>query len=258
MELDQKRARLIMGTVLAVALFGGGIALGHSTTSSESAKTSPVPAPPASTPNGTGTGATPASGIGPARVVSGVPVGYPHSKSGALSAAANYSAALGSPRVLTPEGRAGIVSAIAAPASAAALQQQLERSTSSATYDQLRADQGTKTPIGLASVPISLQLDGTGEPGDTATVQVYAITYVASSTATAAGGYGRATVKLAWSGGDWKLTDFAAVSTTGPISTNYYAPSTGWLPVDNSSLYDVSSNFRRALTEGTVPGYVVP
>ncbi|MFI9366104.1 hypothetical protein ACIG5E_34395 [Kitasatospora sp. NPDC053057] len=254
MELDQKRARLIMGTVLAVALFGGGVALGHSTTSSESAKTSPAPAPPASTPNG----ATTASGIGPARVVAGVPVGYPHSKSGALSAAANYAAAIGSPRVLTPEGRTGIVSAIAAPASAAALQQQLDRSASGATYDQLRTDQNGKVPFGLASVPISLQLDGPGEPGDTATVQVYAITYVASSTATAAGGYGRATVKLAWTGGDWKLTDFSAVSTTGPISTNYYAPSTGWLPVDGSSLYDVSSGFRRTLTEGTVPGYVVP
>ncbi len=258
MQLDQKRARQIMGVALALGLFGGGVALGHSSTGDAPSR-SATPAPPAPAPATDGT-STPAStaGLGPARVVAGVPVGYRHDRGGALSAAANFSSVIGSPRVLTPEGRAGIVSAVAAPDSAAAIRQQLDHSAEGVTFDQLRTDQGGKVPFGLASIPIALKLDGGAEPGDTATVQVYAVTYVASSTATAAGGYGQATVRLSWTGGDWKLTGYTAISATGPVPTNFYSPSTGWLPVDGSSLYDVSAGFRRTLTEGTVPGYVVP
>ncbi|MFD8705890.1 hypothetical protein ACFV1W_25345 [Kitasatospora sp. NPDC059648] len=257
MQLDQKRARQVLGVALALGLFGGGVALGHST--SDTPSRSATQAPPAPAPAMDGASAPAATaGLGPARVVSGVPVGYRHDRGGALSAAANYASAIGSPRVLTPEGRAGIVSAIAAPDAAAAISQQLDKSASGATFDQLRTDQAGKIPFGLASIPIALKLDGPGEPGDTATVQVYAVTYVASSTATAAGGYGQATVRLSWTGGDWRLTGYTAISTTGPVPTNFYSPSTGWLPVDGSSLYDVSAGFRRTLTEGTVPAYVIP
>ncbi|MFE7194501.1 hypothetical protein [Kitasatospora sp. NPDC057541] len=253
MQIDQKRARTAVGVVLALGLFGGGVLLGHASNST-STTTSPAP-PPAASPSGGSAG----GGIGPARVVSGVPVGYQHTRSGALSAAANYSSAMGSRAILTPEGRAGIVSAIAAPDAADQIRKQLDRADST-SLDQLRTDVSSKVAFGFGSVPIALKLDGGELPENAtgATVNVYAVNFIASSTATAAGGYGQATVRLAWVNEDWKLVSFTTTSVPGPVPVGYYAPSTGWQPADGSSLYDISSAFRRTMTDGTVPSYVIP
>ncbi|MER6365857.1 hypothetical protein [Kitasatospora sp. NPDC001527] len=252
MQIDQKRARTAVGVVLAFGLFGGGVLLGHA---SNSTSTTATPAPPPATSSGSTSG----GGIGPARVVSGVPVGYQHTRSGALSAAANYSSAMGSRAILTPEGRAGIVSAIASPDAADQIRKQLDRADST-SLDQLRSDQSSKVPYGFASVPIAVKLEGGELPegATSATVNVYAINFMASSTATAAGGYGQATVRLSWTNGDWKLAAFTTTSMPGPVPVGYYAPSTGWQPADGSSLYDLSSQFRRTMTDGTVPTYVIP
>lgn len=252
------RNRQIAGVGVALLLFGGGVLLGHSTTSGSA--TAATRTTTTTNPTGTPTPA-PASGagLGASRVVSGIPVGYPDTRSGALSAAANYTAATGSPATLTASGRSAVLAAIAAPASATAVGSQLA-SASSSMLDQMRTDQASGTPFVFQTVPLALKVAGAYSPANV-TVDVFAVGYLASSTTTAAEGYEQGTLQLAWTAGDWKLVSYNTTgSTTGPEPTGYNAPDSGWTPANGESLYQTSSDFRTAMggSGEVVPSYVVP
>jgi len=247
------RNRQVVGALLVLLLFGGGLLAGHLTASGSSTAATTTP-----TVHTTTSAPAPATGLGASRVVSGIPVGYPDTQSGALSAAANYTAATGGPATLSASGRAAVVAAIVAPGSTSAVSSQLASASSSA-LDQMRADQSAHTPFVFQVVPLALKVSGAFTAGQV-TVDVYTVGYLASSTTTAAAGYGQGTVTLAWTGGDWKLTAYTTASATGPAPVGFDAPANGWEPANGESIYDASSEFRAAMGgSGTVvPSYVVP
>lgn len=250
------QARKALGVGLALVLFGGGVAVGlaaKDTTGQGSTASQPAPAVPG--PSGAGQTAGAAPAMGASRIVSGIPVGYPHTRSGALSAAATYMAALSSPAILTPDGRAAVAQTVASSGAAAAIRGRLDKAKSSA-LDGLRTDQASKNAFVLRTVPLSVKAAAYSETS--ATVELYLLTLMGSSTSTANSAYATGTMSLVWDAGDWKVASYDTGPTVGPIPSGFYAPSTGWQPADGSSLYDVSAEVRERMNQGEVPGYVVP
>ncbi|MFE3557326.1 hypothetical protein ACFXKW_21025 [Streptomyces sp. NPDC059193] len=249
------QARKALGVALAVLLAGGGFAAGAATagTSSET-ETSGTAAPAATTPAPSGSASAPAAAPGASRTVSGIPVGYPQTRSGALSAAANHMAALSSPAILTPDGRATVTETVAASASHQTVRARLDKADSAA-LDALRADQSGRIPFVLRTIPLSVKESAYSDTA--ATVSLFTLTVMGSSNSTANSAYGAATVELVWEAGDWKVKAYDTAPVVGPIPAGFYAPSTGWQPSNGKSLYDVSADVREWMN-GTVPGYVVP
>lgn len=247
------QARRALGGVAALVIFGCGILVGTAA-SGHSTSTTPGSGLPGGS-SSSGNDTKPTSALGPTRTVAGVPVGYPDTKSGALSAAANYTAAVGGSATLTSSGRAGIVKAIAAPGSADALQSQLNNSDPALA--PLKNDQVQQNPFVLRTVPLAVK--ATSYNQDAATVQVFALALSASTQSTASSGYATGTVNVVWAEGDWKLQQYGAPSpVVGPMVNGYAAPANGWQTTNGQSLYDVGSNFRSEMNSGAVPSYVVP
>jgi hypothetical protein len=188
--------------------------------------------------------------------VNGVPVGYPHTRSGALSAAANDTAAFGSPAVLTAAGRDGLLDAVTVRGQDGQPRAQLGQAPKSAMLAGLARDRANGVPFVLRAVPLTVRLAGSYDPA-AVRAQVYAATYVAGSESTATIGHGMASVALAWRDGDWKLTAISTRPQVGPIPAGYVAPEDGWQP-GNGNLVDVSEQVRDAMSGGAVPTYVVP
>jgi hypothetical protein len=253
------RARTTAAIIGAAALAGIAFVAGRGTAPSgpgigHEGRVVPVPGTPAP-------GRTAGPDVGSAgprglRLVNGVPVGYPHTASGALSAAANYTAAFGSPAVLTAKGRAGLLTAVTVAGRNGQPRAQLDQAPKSAMLDGLARDQASGARFVLRAVPLTVRLAG---PYDPATVhaQVYAATYVAGSENTATIGHGLAAVALVWRDGDWKLTSILNRPQVGPIPAGYVAPEDGWQP-GTGNLVDVSEQVRDAMSGGAVPTYVVP
>lgn len=179
-----------------------------------------------------------------------------HTASGALSAAANDVAALGSSGIVTPAGRAALIRHLAAPDDDTAVRAALRAAASSPLVHGLSRDAHDGVPFVLRTVPIALDFADAYHP-DHVTVRVYEATYVAGSQATAGVGHGRATIELVWAGEGWKVTGVTNRPQTGPIPAGYLAPDNGWQPGDGDNLADVSQHVRTMLTSGKAPHYVV-
>jgi hypothetical protein len=161
----------------------------------------------------------------------GIAVQYPHTPEGAQSAAANYSVALGSSEMYATQSRHAIVSTVADPGSIAALNSRFDTS-----YDAEAAQLGLvngKAPAGLTfvsrTVPIGTKTDSFTP--DNATVEIW------NTSVGGLAGQGSKrpiteywytlTLKLHWSGGDWKVTDFSQIDGPTPISGTQTASSYG-------------------------------
>ncbi|MFE7665515.1 hypothetical protein [Streptomyces celluloflavus] len=251
-----------LAVVAALALFGGGVGLGLTASGDGDAlaggQSTGAPADNSGPGKGGTAGSSSAPAMGAARLSGGIPVGYPHTQAGAQSAAANYTAALNSPQLLTSAGREATVRAISAASSAGSLRSQLDGVDKTPSLDGLRSDKAAQNAFVMRTIPLSVTVSPGGYTAEKADVDVYAISFTVSSVSTAASTYGKSTVSLVWSDDDWKLAKYTVTPTIGPASNGYYAPSNGWQPQNGKSLYDVSAEFRKALGEGTVPGYVVP
>lgn len=105
---QRKAGPALLALVVAVALLLAGYVAGRSSAA-------PGPDEPAPTP----TAAQPAASVlnGPARIVGGVPLGYAHSRDGAVAAALNYAGVLTSHRLVDPKVYTDAVAAITAPES---------------------------------------------------------------------------------------------------------------------------------------------
>lgn len=241
----------------AALLAGGGFVAGRGSavhvTSTERSGAAATPAP---APDRSEDPARRSATSGGLRLVDGVPVGYPHSRSGALSAAANYTAAFGSPAVLTKTGRKGLARAVEPTGVDNEVRRRLAEAPKSTLLAGLDDDRRAGRPMVLQSVPLALKVVGRYDPSTTK-VAVYAATYVAGSENTARVGHGTAFVTLIWWRGDWKLRAIVNRPETGPIPAGYAAPPNGWQPGPGGNLVDASQQVRDAMSGGTVPTYVV-
>ncbi|WP_188197515.1 hypothetical protein [Nonomuraea sp. SYSU D8015] len=189
---------------------------------------------------------------------SGAPTpGTPHqsSRQGALTAAATMVAQLGSPRILTEQGRKTVSTQIAEPGRQQALEALLAQEAATPVMAALRDDDERGLAYGLRTVPVSLRLDSYGQ--GRAQVAVFCAVYVASTSQPAALGHGTVTVELVWSGG-WRLRSYRNAPSVGPAPVGYFAPAEGWRPISGESVIALSYELRQLLSQGSAPPYGLP
>jgi len=248
-----KAAVAVIGA--GVVLAGVGFVAGRGSASRTAAAGRPGAVAPA--PGRTGALADHLCRTGGPRLVSGVPVGYPRTRSGVLSAAANYTAAFGSALVLTASGRDGLARAVEPAGLGNEVRTRLAQAPKSRLLAGLDADRRAGRPMVLQTVPLRLRVLGSYGPARSR-VAVYAATYVAGSQSTATVGHGTEVLDLVWWRGDWKLRSITNRPETGPIPAGYDAPPNGWQPGPGGNLVDASEQVRDAMSGGAVPTYVVP
>ena len=248
MENERTRRQIIAG--IMVLLLGLGFWLGHITAGH---KATPSAAATNTNTHGPGT----ASGPGAAASSSGdIAVGFPHTKSGAMSAAANYAATLTSPLLLTDHGRSEIATTIAAAGTQSTLATQLAAELNVPEVQQVVQDAASTTPYALQTVPIAVRaVTATDSQAD---IQVFDTTIIASSHSTPRSGYTLMDVRLSWSGGDWKLASYTTTPQVGPVPTGWQSPLNGWQAVTGQSLPDVSNALRNLLYQSVAPRYAIP
>jgi hypothetical protein len=216
-----RRLRLLGGVFVVVFLLVVAVALINRTNGTTTGSSGT----PGTKSNGAGTQSAPTAPTGAQPVTTttnGIAVQYPHTPEGAQSAAANYSVALGSSDMYATASRHAIVSTVTDPTSIAALNSRFD-----ASYDAEAAQLGLvngKAPAGLTfvsrTVPVGTKTDSITP--DTATVEIW------NTSIGGLAGQGSKrpiteywytlTLKLHWSGGDWKVTDFSQVDGPTPIS----------------------------------------
>ncbi|MFF1915692.1 hypothetical protein ACFVYE_29695 [Streptomyces sp. NPDC058239] len=159
-----------------------------------------------------------------------IPSGFAHDEQGAQSAATNYSVALGSADMFDKSSRRAIVTAVYAPAVAAARQGDL---------DKVYSGQDFLTSIGLnadGTAPSGLTFISRSNPagtkivkfnGDTASVAVWysALFGLAGegSKNPVSESWFTNTFDLAWIDGDWKITDFTQKDGPTPVGRDQAA-----------------------------------
>jgi len=151
-----------------------------------------------------------------------IPVGYPDSSSGAESAAANYVAACWSASMVYSSTRADFVNAIADPAIATEMQEQLDASFTAIQGTYGLSSSGS-APAGLTfverTIPIGVSL--VKLEGGTATVAVWVVTISGlagtGSTHPVTEGWSTVTVSLNWTHGDWKWVKFTQTDGPAPL-----------------------------------------
>ncbi|HTJ71587.1 MAG TPA: hypothetical protein VL551_28850 [Actinospica sp.] len=218
------RGPLIVGGVV-VALFaiialvnqGGKGGSPNAAAATASATPTPDPSATASAPLTTAYDAGQASDS-----ADGVPVGYPHTSSGAQAAAANYVVAFNSAAMVRSSARARLVNAIADPAIASSLQGQFD-----AAYAQIDGNEGLTSsgqpPAGQTYVeraaPIGVSL--VSDSGNTAVVSVWTVTLQglagANSQHAVYEDWSTVTVTLNWTHGDWKWFSFQSSDGPAPL-----------------------------------------
>ncbi|MFG2627826.1 hypothetical protein [Streptomyces sp. NPDC048473] len=178
-----------------------------------------------------GAAPTAATGTKPVTGKNGsIPSGFAHDEQGAQSAAANYSVALGSADMFDKNRRRAIVTAVYAPAVAAARQGDL---------DKVYSGQDFLTSIGLnadGTAPVGLTFISRSNPagtkivkfnGDTASVAVWysALFGLAGegSKNPVSESWFTNTFDLAWIDGDWKITDFTQKDGPTPVGRDQAA-----------------------------------
>ncbi|MEU6235488.1 hypothetical protein [Kitasatospora sp. NPDC047058] len=174
---------------------------------------------------------TAASGAGPApsgdqpvgTTTNGIASGFPHTDQGAQSAAANYAVAIGSADMFRTDSRHAIVATITDPSATATLQSRLDQGFGGDTAARYGVDAQGRAPKGLTFVSRTVPA-GTRSvdysDGD-AKVEVWCtgLTGLAGegSVQPVKANWYTLTFALRWTGGDWKLTDFASRQGPAPM-----------------------------------------
>jgi hypothetical protein len=212
----------------ALVLFLGGLALGRALYSSAPPAAAPAAtataAPPASAVPRATTGAVPAapsatgaatSEVGPRRVVANVPVGYAHSRQGAVAAATNYATTMSSPLILDAAARHRAVAVLAAPVARAALNRSLDQTVPLIAKGLgVSSGSGAASQVVLRAIPVGWRLEA--YDGSTARVAIWATGVGGSLNGTPVQeGWGVTTIQLVWVDGDWK--ELGATTTAGPV-----------------------------------------
>jgi len=182
----------------------------------------------------TKTGSTDKPATSPTAATGKTPVksGFARDEQGAQSAAANYAVELGSDRMFNTAQRHGIVQTIADPSSVNRLQSGFDADYSAAFLKQIGLNEDGSAPTGVTFVNRTLPAGAkvTSFNSSTATVAVWCNGLFGltgdSSTNPVTSSWFTLTMKLNWSGGDWKVLETS--QKTGPT------PVTGDNPVSGS------------------------
>jgi hypothetical protein len=218
---------MLATVLLALVLFLGGLLVGRATISRGTAA-APAPATSAATatPEPTAPAATAppapadkaASQVGPRQTVSGVPVGYQHSRQGAVAAAANYATVLSSTLILDRSKRHAAIEALAAPEAVGRLQREWDQAVASLNkgLGVTGGSAGDGTVL-LRAVPVGWRLEEF--TGDRAKVAIWVTSVLGALDGSPEGvpvreAWGTTTVELRWVDGDWK--QLKATNTDGP------------------------------------------
>ncbi|MCP3770921.1 MULTISPECIES: hypothetical protein [unclassified Streptomyces] len=170
------------------------------------------------------TAATAPSGEKPVRSKNaGIPSGFAHDRQGAESAAANYAVALGSDGMFSPTGRREIVQAIADPSTRDRLQDGFDADYSADLLKSIGLTANGTAPEGTTFVNRTLPAGtkATTFNQNSATVEVWCNGLFGlagdSSTNPVTSGWFTVTMKLNWSGDDWRVLETTQKSGPTPV-----------------------------------------
>lgn len=165
------------------------------------------------------------SGDKPVKSASGaVPSGFAHSRNGAQSAAANYAVALGGDGMFNRDRRHEIVEALADPGSVDKLRSGIDAGYGKKLNKSIGLDADGKPPSGATFVnrTVPAGTDIQDYSSDRATVAVWCSGLIGlaaeDSTKPVTSNWFTMTLKLRWSDGDWKVTEFAQKKGPTPVS----------------------------------------
>ncbi|MFD5631422.1 hypothetical protein [Streptomyces sp. NPDC127072] len=177
------------------------------------------------------TSATAATGDRPVgSKVAGIPAGFPHSTAGAESAASNYGVALGSTGMFDAAQRHAIVDAVYAPEVAAGRKPDLDKAyTSEEFLTNIGLSKDGSAPAGQTFVsriiPVGTKV--TASTADSATVELWYTSLFGlsgeNSTNPVSESWYTTTYKMAWTAGDWKVTDFTQKDGPVPVGRDQQA-----------------------------------
>jgi hypothetical protein len=215
--MRERRSRLPAAAALVLALAAAAV-IGRLTAP-------PADAPPVLRP----APATGPPGLGAARTVAGVPVGYPRTREGAVAAMAAYGHALADPRIqLDDRRRDAVAAAVGTERYAQSLRD------AEAVFASRRAG-----PVGQAlrpgaravflAVPIAYRMLSYDD--STAVIKSWGVAITASDTGLSPqASWGTTTTTAVWKRGDWKVDEVS--SRPGPAPAGADAPSTALAFVD--------------------------
>ncbi|MEH0649316.1 hypothetical protein QA995_07825 [Streptomyces scabiei] len=180
----------------------------------------------------TKTAPTAASGERPVKSkTAGIPTGFAQSEEGAQSAAANYTAALGSDGMFNTAKRHRIVETIADPSAQNRLKDGFDADYSAEFLSTLGLSEDGNAPSGSTFVNRTLPVGtkATSYSSTTATVEVWCNSLFGltgeSTTNPVTNGWFTVTLKLHWTDGDWKVLETS--QKTGPTPVNADDPVSG-------------------------------
>jgi len=145
-----------------------------------------------------------ASVTGPHSIADGVPVGYAHSKAGAVAAATNFGEVVGGPLEAHPDAYRAALRRLAAPVAQQQLLDDGER-TMAASEKNFGLLTAAASGTGYVNQTFPLSYRVTSYSDDTATITIWSTHVVAVQGKLPARAVSSAIdVTVAWSGGDWR------------------------------------------------------
>ncbi|MEU0657747.1 hypothetical protein [Streptomyces lavendulocolor] len=170
---------------------------------------------------------TAATGVRPVTGKNGtIPSGYARDEQGAQSAAANYAVALVSADILKPDRRRDIVRQVFVPARVGALEANLDKAYDKEFLDKVGLDASGNAAPGMTYVsrtaPVGTKVVDLSP--DAATVDVWCTgvfgTAGIGSTSPVTNDWFTMTLKLRWSGNDWKAESFSQKEGPAPVNAD--------------------------------------
>ncbi|WP_030941611.1 hypothetical protein [Streptomyces sp. NRRL S-646] len=167
---------------------------------------------------------TAASGTKPVRTTAGgIPTGFAHDQQGAQSAAANYSVALGSSDMFNKTRRDAILQAVITPSRVAGFESKLDQAYTPEFNKNVGLNEDGSTPSGYTFVsrtsPIGTKVTASSE--NNATVEVWCSGLLGlageNSTNPVTNSWFTITIKLEWTGGDWKIVTHSQKEGPAPV-----------------------------------------
>ncbi len=202
-----RAVRLGAVLVAAVVLFGVGAAIGR-VTGDPGGSPAPADGP-------TAADRTVQVHPGPSEVIDGVPVGYPHSRDGAIAAAANYAVILDSPVVLDSARAGPALNQMATSDAKDELGDRFELAAG-LLRERLNLDTNRLETSGVVMRTVPLGYRVLDYRRNAATVAVWGTSvFVAAGSQAVGPGWGTTEVTLRWEGGDWRVS--ALANSDGPI-----------------------------------------
>ncbi|MEU8750152.1 hypothetical protein [Streptomyces chartreusis] len=153
----------------------------------------------------------------------GIPGGFARDEQGAQSAAANYSVALGSADMFTTAGRDAILQSIIAPSRVSGLKATLDKAYTPEFNKNAGLNEDGSAPTGYTFVsrtsPIGTKVTEASDTSATIAVWCSGLLGLAgdNSTNPVTNSWFTITMKLGWTGGDWKIVTYSQKEGPAPV-----------------------------------------